>query len=284
MTFTSLHSQQISQNRHPKLGSPSRPTRPQVCGRLLTRLCTLQIRTGRSQVPRVPPLGMSSVDRWAQRCRVVGSFWTTMGTQGRHTYRPLDAMASSPGSWARGTSGHSRPAQVQWPHREEGVLLGPARAGLTLGDSAGPGGRTEVSPSHLPRSLEPSFRVGRGPGLCHPEPPTPRRHHSEGVAGQPCRGALVWMQACGDHVGDPLRMPPSEGPGRSPRVPLIPVSGVLGAPGWGMGTRSSQVARRWPVTDGGSNSAWEMAHRAGPRSPRSLLAAYHENSGLTIQL
>ena len=151
-----------------------------------------------------------------------------------------------PGAEPGGRQGTAVLRRRSGPNREEGVLLGPARAGLTLGDSAGPGGRTEVSPSRLPRSLEPSFRVGRGPGLCRPEPPTHGGSTTQGVAGQPCRGALVWMQACGDHVGDPLRMSPSEGPSRSPRVP--PHSCIRSPRSPGLGDGDAGPPRR--PTDG----------------------------------
>lgn len=154
---------------------------------------------------------MSSVDRWAQRCRAVGPLQTAVGAQGGHTYRARNATASSPREQGQGDVEGTTVLSRRCGPTESGVRCsGPARAGLTLRESASPGSGTEVSPSHLLRGLEHSFRAGRGlgscpsqgPGHCRPEPLTHTRqqHHSEEVAAQPCRGALVWVQACEDHV------------------------------------------------------------------------------------
>lgn len=189
-----------------------------------------------------------------------------------------------PGAEPGGRQGTAVLRRRSGPNRDEGVLLGPARAGLTLRDSAGPGGRTEVSPSRLPRSLEPSFRVGRGPGLCRPEPPT---HGGSTLRGWPAsRAGGLWSgcKPAGTMWVTPSGCPPPRAPVGAPGSPsfLHTESSEPRAGGWGRG--SSQAPHRWPVMDGGGSSAREMAHRAGPCSPRSLLAAYRENSGLTIQL
>lgn len=79
----------------------------------------------------------------------------------------------------------------------------------------------------------------------------------------------------GASLRGPCELAPQDGPPRAlvgaPRVPsfLRPESSEPRAGGWGRG--SFQAPCRWQVMDGGSNSAWEMSHRAGPRSPAPRL-------------
>lgn len=235
------------------------------------------------------------MDRWAQCCRAVGPRWTTTGIQGRCTYGPRNAMASSPGSWARGTS-RAQPSCTDAVAPQKGRCMAcdqPGQGSLSETQLA-LGAGTEVSPSHLPRSLEPSFRVGQGPvfclsqgpGLCRPERPpthtnstTPRRWPAS-RAGGPWSGCkpvrTVWVSPSG--------RPPPSALVVAPSVPLIPATRVLRALGWGMGTWVLPGALQMAGDGCGQQPCPGDVSQSRTSQPHSLLAAYQENSGLTIQL
>ena len=76
---------------------------------------------------------------------------------------------------------------------------------------------------------------------------------------------------------------PPKGPDRSPRGPLIPASGVLGAPGWGMQTQVLPGALKMARHGRGQQLRPGDVSRSRTSQPCSSLVSYHENSSLTRQ-
>ena len=173
MTLTSLHSQQISRNPHPSLGSPFPPTQPQMCGRLLTftgtaslgrRLCTTINSNWKVPGPTCParedelggPLGPALQGGW--------TLWTAMGAQGGHTYRAYNARASSPWEQGQGdVEGTAVLSRCCGPTDKGVRCSGPAWAGLTLRESAGPGGRDRSLPQPSSEGSRTFLSGGTGP-------------------------------------------------------------------------------------------------------------------------
>lgn len=125
-----------------------------------------------------------------------------MDVQGGHTYGPRNAMASSlPGAGPGDVKGTAvLGTQVPWPHRKEDAWLN--SQGLTSSETSANLDAGTGLPSHLPRSLEPSFRVdgplrslsgpkAQGSVVPAPHTHTHQQHHSEEVLPS-VQGALIW--------------------------------------------------------------------------------------------